>query len=140
MLDVLRKLFGKVLAGKDSPAKHCLIVDDSAEIRRAARTILEDMSFEISEAGNGLEALERCRRRMPDAVLLDGAMPIMDGMEFLMALRNEKGGCAPKVIYCASRSDAIQIVRAIDAGANEYLMKPFDRGLVKSKLQEVGLL
>jgi two-component system chemotaxis response regulator CheY len=123
-----------------SPAKHCLIVDDSAEIRRAARSILEDLSFEISEAGNGLEALERCRDRMPDAVLLDGVMPVMDGMEFLLALRNEEGGCTPKVIYCTTLNDAIHIVRAIDAGANEYLMKPFDQGVMKAKFLEVGLI
>jgi two-component system chemotaxis response regulator CheY len=137
-------MFGRRGGAKGAPTKHCLIVDDSAEIRRAARCILEDLSFEISEAGNGLEALERCRSKMPDAVLLDGVMPVMSGMEFLQALRNEEGGGAPKVIYCASHSnsfhDAFHIVRAIDAGANEYLMKPFDRGVMEAKFHEVGLI
>jgi two-component system, chemotaxis family, chemotaxis protein CheY len=133
-------MLSKVPGGKNPATKHCLIVDDSVEIRRAARTILEDLSFEISEAGNGLEALERCRKRMPDAVLLDGVMPVMDGMEFLLALRNEEGGASPKVIFCTNYSDAAHIVRAIDAGANEYLMKPFDRGVIEGKFQEIGLI
>lgn len=137
-------MLGKRGGAKDVPAKHCLIVDDSAEIRRAARSILEDLRFEITEAGNGLEALERCRRKMPDAVLLDGAMPVMNGMEFLEALRSEVGGAGPKVIYCTHHDgtfqDAFHIVRAIDAGANEYMMKPFDRGVMEAKFQEVGLI
>jgi two-component system, chemotaxis family, chemotaxis protein CheY len=140
VLEVLRNMLGKLGGVKVAPLKHCLIVDDSAEIRRAARSILEDLSFEISEAGNGLEALERCRNKMPDAVLLDGAMPVMSGMEFLQALRSQEGGGAPKVIYCTNLSDAFHIVRAIDAGANEYLMKPFDRGVMEAKFHEVGLI
>lgn len=138
---MLGKITGwKSLREKDVPSKHCLIVDDSAEIRRAARSILEDLRFEISEADNGLDALERCRTKMPDAVLVDGAMPVMNGMEFLLALRSEEGGEEPKVIYCTTFNDAIHIVRAIDAGANEYLMKPFDRGVMEAKFQEVGLI
>jgi two-component system chemotaxis response regulator CheY len=133
-------MLGKLGGAKGVPTKHCLIVDDSAEIRRAARSILEDLSFEISEAGNGLEALESCRSKMPDAVLLDGAMPVMSGMEFLEALRSQEGGGAPKVIYCTAQSDVFHIVRAIDAGANEYLMKPFDRGVMEAKFHEVGLI
>jgi two-component system, chemotaxis family, chemotaxis protein CheY len=140
VLEALRYILYRGSGGRRSATKHCLIVDDSLEIRRAARTILEDLRFEISEAGNGLEALERCRRRMPDAVLLDGVMPVMDGMEFLLALRSEKGGGSPKVIYCTTLGDAAHIVRAIDAGANEYLMKPFDRGVIEGKFQEVGLI
>jgi two-component system, chemotaxis family, chemotaxis protein CheY len=138
---MLSKIAGAKISGeKGVQAKHCLIVDDSAEIRRAARSILEDLRFEISEADNGLDALERCRNKMPDAVLVDGAMPVMSGMEFLLALRSEEGGAGPKVIYCTSFNDAIHIVRAIDAGANEYLMKPFDRGVMEAKFQEVGLI
>jgi two-component system chemotaxis response regulator CheY len=59
--------------------KHCLVVDDSAVIRKVARRILEGLAFEVSEAGDGEQALTACRSRMPDAVLLDWNMPVMDG-------------------------------------------------------------
>lgn len=120
--------------------KTCLIVDDSSVIRKVARRILEDLEFEISEAENGQEALNYCKTKMPDAVLLDWNMPIMDGFDFLLALRAEHGGANPKVIFCTTENDAEHITRAIDAGANEYIMKPFDRDIVEAKLQEVGLI
>ena len=120
--------------------KHCLVVDDSRVIRKVARCILEEMSFSISEAENGQEALDRCRETMPDAVLLDWNMPVMDGIDFLSALRTESGGDKPKVIFCTTENNADHITRAIAAGANEYIMKPFDRDIVEAKFQQVGLL
>lgn len=120
--------------------KHCLVVDDSSVIRKVARCILEDMSFHTSEAENGQDALHLCRTSMPDAVLLDWNMPVMDGIEFLVALRKESGGDQPKVIFCTTENDADHITRAISAGANEYIMKPFDRDIITAKFQEVGLI
>ena len=120
--------------------KHCLVVDDSSVIRKVARCILEDMSFATSEAENGQDALEKCRSAMPDAVLLDWNMPVMDGIEFLVALRREAGGEMPKVIFCTTENDADHITRAINAGANEYIMKPFDRDIIAAKFEEVGLI
>ena len=123
-----------------SRMKTCLIVDDSSVIRKVARRILEDMQFEIIEAENGQEALDFCKSRMPDAVLLDWNMPVMNGFDFLVSLRSESGGENPKVIFCTTENDAEHITRAIDAGANEYIMKPFDRDIVEAKFQEVGLI
>ena len=98
------------------------------------------MRFEISEAENGKEALDQCKSRMPDAVLLDWNMPVMDGIDFLTALRDLAGETGPKVIFCTTENDAEHITRAIDAGANEYIMKPFDRDIIEAKFQEVGLI
>lgn len=120
--------------------KHCLVVDDSSVIRKVARRILEDMKFEISEAENGQEALRSCQSNMPDAVLLDWNMPVMDGIDFLHALRSETGGEKPKVIFCTTENDIDHITRAISAGANEYIMKPFDHDIIEAKFQEVGLI
>ena len=120
--------------------KTCLIVDDSSVIRKVARRILEEMHFDIIEAENGQEALDYCKNKMPDAVLLDWNMPVMDGFDFLVSLRGEEGGGNPKVIFCTTENDAEHITRAIDAGANEYIMKPFDRDIVEAKFQEVGLI
>jgi two-component system chemotaxis response regulator CheY len=120
--------------------KHCLVVDDSAVIRKVAKRILENLNFRASEAENGREALDQCRVSMPDAVLLDWNMPIMDGIAFLVALRKEQGGDQPKVIFCTTENDVGQITRAISAGANEYIMKPFDRDIIEAKFHEVGLI
>jgi two-component system, chemotaxis family, chemotaxis protein CheY len=120
--------------------KHCLVVDDSAVIRKVARRILEELRFSASEAENGRDALDQCRMSMPDAVLLDWNMPVMDGYEFLGNLRRMPGGDAPKVVFCTTENDVAHIARALHAGANEYIMKPFDKDIVAAKFQEVGLI
>jgi len=120
--------------------KTCLIVDDSSVIRKVARRILEGLEFQIEEAENGEEAIEACRRNIPDAVLLDWNMPKMDGYEFLRALRRLPGGDKPKVVFCTTENDVAHIARALHAGANEYIMKPFDKDIVEAKFQEVGLI
>ncbi len=118
----------------------CLIVDDSAVIRKIARKILEDLSFEIAEAVDGHEALAQCNEAMPNAILLDWNMPGMNGIEFLRALRQTDGGEAPIVIFCTTENDVSHIREAIEAGANEYIMKPFDGDIIQSKFTQVGLL
>ncbi|MBW3618305.1 MAG: response regulator [Proteobacteria bacterium] len=120
--------------------KTCLIVDDSRLIRRVARGILEDLQFQIREAGNGQDALEQCRAEMPDAVLLDWNMPVMNGIDFLRALRQEPGGQAPTVVFCTTECDMSHITEALSAGANEYVMKPFDGDIIEAKFSEVGLV
>jgi two-component system chemotaxis response regulator CheY len=117
-----------------------LVVDDSSVIRKVARRILEGLDFQISEAENGEEAIEACRQQIPDAVLLDWNMPKMDGYEFLRALRRLPGGDKPKVVFCTTENDVAHIARALHAGANEYIMKQFDKDIVEAKFQEVGLL
>jgi two-component system chemotaxis response regulator CheY len=118
--------------------KTCLVVDDSSVIRKVARRILEGLDFQISE--DGQRALDAVRQQMPDAILLDWNMPNMDGYEFLRALRRLPHGDAPKVVFCTTENDVAHIARALHAGANEYIMKPFDRDIVEAKFQEVGLL
>jgi len=120
--------------------KTCLVVDDSSVIRKVARRILEGLDFEIAEAENGEEAIEACRRQMPEAILLDWNMPKMDGYEFLRVLRRLPGGDRPKVVFCTTENDVAHIARALHAGANEYIMKPFDKDIVQAKFEEVGLI
>ncbi len=120
--------------------KTCLVVDDSSVIRKVARRILEGLDFEIAEAENGEEAIEACRLQIPDAILLDWNMPKMDGYEFLRMLRRLPGGDKPKVVFCTTENDVAHIARALHAGANEYIMKPFDKDIVEAKFQEVGLI
>ena len=116
--------------------KTCLVVDDSSVIRKVARRILENLEFSVSEAEDGQQALESCRRGMPDAILLDGNMPVMDGYEFLKAFRLLPDGDQPRVVFCATENDVVQIARAFHAGANDYMMKPFDTEVLAAKFGE----
>ena len=122
------------------PVKTCLVVDDSRVIRKVARRILEDLGFEIAEASDGMEAMAWCRTSMPEAILLDWNMPVMDGLIFLRALRKEPDGHSPVVVFCTVENDLAHIREALDAGANEYIMKPFDGEIVVAKFGEAGLL
>jgi two-component system, chemotaxis family, chemotaxis protein CheY len=119
--------------------KTCLVVDDSRVIRKVARRILEDLGFEVAEAGDGLEALAWCQAAMPQAILLDWRMPGMDGLEFVRKLRAEPGGAEPRVIFCSVENEIEAIRQALEAGADEYIMKPFDGDIVAGKLAYVGL-
>jgi two-component system chemotaxis response regulator CheY len=119
--------------------KHCLVVDDSRVIRKVACRILAALAFETEEAADGEDALQACRRKMPDVILLDWQMPNMDGIEFLRALRGERDGNSPIVVFCTAENDVAHITEALGAGADEYIMKPFDRSIIEAKLAEVGM-
>jgi two-component system chemotaxis response regulator CheY len=119
--------------------KSCLVVDDSKVIRKVARHILETLNFQVEEAEDGRQALNQCESSMPDVILLDWNMPVMSGMEFLRALRQADRADQPKVVFCTTENDISHIRAAIAAGADEYVMKPFDRETIHSKLQIVGL-
>jgi two-component system, chemotaxis family, chemotaxis protein CheY len=120
--------------------KTCLVVDDSSIVRKIARRILQELQFNVVEAEDGVDALVHCKRSMPEAVLLDWNMPVIDGYQFLGHLRRMPGGDTPKVVFCTTETSIDHISRAIDGGANEYIMKPFDKGIVSAKFAEVGLI
>jgi len=115
----------------------CLITDDSSLVRKIARRIFTGLGFAVDEAENGQVALEKCKNKMPDVVLLDWNMPVMDGLEFLQSLRRTEGGRAPAVIFCTTETDVDHVQRALANGANEYLMKPFDSESLIAKLDMV---
>ena len=119
--------------------KTCLVVDDSRVIRKVSRRILEDLGFNVAEAGDGAEALAWCRAMMPDAILLDWNMPVMGGLDFLKRLRQEPGGSIPKVVFCSVENDLDRIREALDGGADEFIMKPFDGEIMASKLVGAGV-
>jgi len=120
--------------------KSCLVVDDSRVVRKVARRILEELNFSCTEAEDGKQAMEACARQMPEAILLDWNMPVMTGIEFLRRLRKMTGGDYPKVVFCTTENDLAHIQEALTAGANEYIMKPFDSDIIQTKFQQVGLL
>jgi len=118
----------------------CLIVDDSRVIRTVAQRILVDLGFTVTQAANGQEALNCCREAMPDVILLDWNMPVMDGIACLREIRRWPNGSVPRVVLCTNENDLAHIVQALQAGADEYIMKPFDREIVESKFMQVGML
>lgn len=120
--------------------KTCLIVDDSKVIRMVAKRILTNLKFATEEAVDGQEALDACKRSLPDAVLLDWNMPVMNGLDFLKHLRKLPGGDKPIVVFCTTENDINHIRDGLAAGANEYIMKPFDNEIIESKFQQLGLL
>jgi len=120
-------------------ARTCLVVDDSRVVRKVARRMLEGNGYHVVEAGDGEQALAAVRARMPDAVLLDWNMPVMNGIEFLEALRREFGPEKPPVVFCTTENDISFIERAINAGAQEFIMKPFDEEILMGKFSQVGL-
>jgi two-component system chemotaxis response regulator CheY len=120
--------------------KQVLVVDDSPVIRKIARRILEGMQLSTSEASDGREALAACSFQMPDALFVDGSMPGLDGYEFLRRLRKMPGGDRPKVVFCSTEQDVAMIARAMHAGADEFLIKPFDRAAVETKFGNLGLV
>ena len=120
--------------------KSCLVVDDSRVVRKVARKILEELNFVCAEAEDGKQAMDHCAKTMPDAILLDWNMPVMTGIEFLRRLRKMSGGQSPKVVFCTTENDLAHIQEALSAGANEYIMKPFDSEIIQTKFQQVGLL
>lgn len=120
--------------------KTCLVVDDSRVIRKIACRILAELSFETIEAENGTEALMACRQEMPDVILLDWQMPQMTGIDFLKTLRSETKGQHPVVLFCTTENDPAHIGEAMGAGANEYILKPYDKAVIASKFAEVGLV
>ncbi len=117
-----------------------LIVDDSAVIRNIAGRINELLNFSSSEAENGAKALELCARSMPDVILLDWRLHGTETREFLRALRGLPGGGEPRIIYCATENDPLAISRALRAGADDFLLKPFDHRAIQEKFEENGLI
>ena len=120
--------------------KKCLIVDDSRVVRKVARQIIQALGVECSEAEDGQQALQACQKSFPDFILLDWNMPVMDGIQFLKALRRLPGGNGPVVIFCTTETDIRHIKQALQEGANEYIMKPFDAEIIRTKLSQLGLL
>jgi two-component system chemotaxis response regulator CheY len=119
--------------------KHCLVVDDSRVIRTVARRIMEELRYAVQEAGDGMEALRACHDSMPDLIFLDWNLPSMKGLDFVKSVRGQKSGSHPVILFCTTESDPGEIATAITAGANEYVMKPFDGIQVREKLADMGV-
>jgi len=120
--------------------KTCLIVDDSSVVRKLAVKLVQEIGFDCSEAEDGQKALDACKVKMPDVMLLDWNMPVMNGMECMKNLRAIPGGEETKVIFLSINDQMSEVEEALQAGADEYIVKPFDRDVLKTKFRQVGVL
>lgn len=139
-MDVADAKDGGGEGGAPSARRSCLVVDDSRAVRRTVRRMLEELGFTVREAENGAQALAACRAALPDAVLLDWNMPVMDGLAFLRRARAEFGPEHPTIVLCTTEFALERIVEALEAGAQEYVMKPFDAEILGDKFARLGLV
>ncbi|GHA88209.1 response regulator [Algimonas arctica] len=124
-------------------SRRCLIVDQSAMVRRVAARIIRELGFEVIEARTGQDALDTCAGLTPEAIMLDWKTPDMGGAEFIAKLRvmmQQNGTPMPTILFCTGERSVEQIVLALKAGADEYIMKPFDSDIIGSKFALAGLL
>lgn len=120
-------------------AKTALVVDDSKVVRLFARRILEELGFQVKEAEDGKVALDTCKAEMPGFILLDWNMPVMNGLECIQAVRKLPKGEGVPVIFCTTENDMSKIMTALENGANEYIMKPFDKDILAGKLAQLNI-
>jgi two-component system, chemotaxis family, chemotaxis protein CheY len=117
-----------------------LLVDDSPTVRLAVRRMLAGDGVEFLEAAHGGEALDLLRRHTSiAAVLLDWLMPVMDGLTLLKTIRGDRTLPQPKIVMCTRQDDPALMTQALDHGADEYILKPFDENILRSKFRQVGL-
>jgi len=119
-----------------------LVVDDSKTIRTILGRILKELGYEVCEAGNGIEALKvmEGEKATVSLVLADWNMPEMNGLDLLKQLRLDPALASLKVIMVTTETEMDHMVSALEAGANEYVMKPFTKDILKEKLELVGIL
>jgi two-component system chemotaxis response regulator CheY len=118
--------------------KNCLVVEDSRVMRTVARRIFEELKFDTGEAEDGMSGLRACRDHMPDVIFLDWNLPSMPGVEFVKSIRGQQNGAHPVILFATTENDADDIAQAIAAGADDYIMKPYDRAGLHAKLVELG--
>ena len=112
----------------------CLIVEDSDVVRKVMRHIIEGLGFSVNDVATTDEALARCRRELPDLIVLDWNILGSHPIEFIVAVRSLPSGRQPKIVYVITNNDSAEISRALTAGANDYLLKPFQRVSLEAKV------
>ena len=123
------------------PQIHALVIDDSRAMRAILKRILTKLDFKVSEAGHGLEALERLAENDDVAIcLVDWNMPEMNGYEFVKAVRSDKKNQNIWLMMVTTETEMSRVVKAMAAGANEYVMKPFTDDVIIDKLRLLGLV
>jgi two-component system chemotaxis response regulator CheY len=125
---------------KETNRMRALVIDDSRAMRAILGKILKELGFEVAEAGHGREGLERLgQSEIPDLVLVDWNMPEMDGLEFVRTVRANRAYDAMQLMMVTTEAEVSAMVCALEAGANEYVMKPFTKDVIVEKLAMLGI-
>ena len=118
-----------------------LVIDDSKAMRSILKRILKDLGFEVFEAANGQEGLERLAKvGAPDLALVDWNMPEMNGLEFVRAVRSDPAYNNLRLMMVTTETETERVAAALEAGANEYIMKPFPKDALIEKLAMLGII
>jgi two-component system chemotaxis response regulator CheY len=119
-----------------------MVVDDSRAMRMILAKILRELSFEVKEASNGLEALVAIQEGWRDIelILVDWNMPEMNGLELVKEIRKDPSLASLVIVMVTTETEMDQMMLALTAGANEYVMKPFTREILVEKLQIAGAM
>lgn len=118
----------------------CLIADDSKIIRMVLSKIMSNLGFDVIEAEDGEDVIEHWRRIPLDLIIMDWRLPVMEGIDVLYMIRSTPKMNQPKIIFCSSLIDEAKIKEALQGGADDYIMKPFDEEIIESKITILGLL
>lgn len=118
----------------------CIIADDSKIMRMLLRKILENLNFEVDEAEDGEEVVELCAQTPVDLIISDWELPLMDGIDVLYKIRADRKIRQPKFVFCSYQKDADTIRQALDGGADDFIMRPFDEDIVAAKLAILKLV
>lgn len=118
----------------------CLIADDSKIIRMLFAKIMGNLGFEVIEAEDGEEVVELCQLNEPNLIIMDYRLPVLDGIDAMYKIRNSRLEKQPKIMFCSSLVDVDKIREALDGGADDYVLKPFDEEIIISKLSILGLI
>jgi len=117
-----------------------IVIDDSRAVRAILGGMLREMGFQVSEAINGRDAIMHLNANDPPALaMLDWNMPEMNGFDLLIRVRANRAFDSMRIVMVTTETEMSQVARALEAGANEYVMKPFTREIIREKLQLLGM-
>ncbi|PIQ98184.1 MAG: response regulator [Nitrospinae bacterium CG11_big_fil_rev_8_21_14_0_20_56_8] len=118
-----------------------LVIDDSRAIRLILSQILKQLGFEVAEASNGQEALDKLKEAGKfEMAMVDWNMPVMNGYDFVVAVRSNPAYNDMRLMMVTTETEMSQVIKALEAGANEYVMKPFTKEMIQEKLTLLGII
>lgn len=118
----------------------CIIADDSKIIRMLLSKIMSNFGYEVTEAENGEDLLSQCAKNIPNLIICDWNLPLIDGIDVLLKIRSDKKIKQPFFIFCSYITDTNIISQALNAGADDFIMRPFDEDIIASKLKILKVL
>lgn len=119
------------------PMKHVLIIDDSSVIRKYSRLIFESLGFRVSDTDNLQDALQRVQSDTPEFILVDWIVPGANSLDFIKGVRASRLEKRCHIIYVTTENDSMELSKALRAGADDYMLKPFNKDIVEMKLHEI---